>query len=330
MIVDKNALVPNSFALESMASFVAEIKSDRDVKEIFSFSKEEGLPLLALGDGTNIAPKPFLENIVAIFNTKGIERVGAKLRIAAGVNWDEAVDFSVKVGLSGIEPLSGIPGKCGGAPIQNIGAYGREVSDALENVEIFDTKSEEFKIISKKDCEFGYRDSLFKREKGRFLITHINLNLKKEKPKIPEYKDVKNYFEEKGNVSPSLTEIRNAILEIRQTKLPDPKKVPNCGSFFKNPFVSKTEAEKLKATFPNMPTFESGNLIKIPAGFLIDSLGFKGQKIGKIEVYKNNALVLTNPNQAKFDDLVYAKNKIQETVLKMFGIILEPEVNIFE
>lgn len=329
MIVDKDTTVPNSFKLESRARFVAKINSEEDVREIFLFSKRQGLPLLALGEGTNITPKPFLDAVVAIFETKGIEKNGNTLKIAAGVNWDEAVAFSVKENLSGIEALSSIPGKCGSAPIQNIGAYGREIGDILEAVEVFDTKDQEFKIIPRKDCEFGYRDSLFKKEKGRFLITKIILNLSNEKPQIPDYKDVKKYFEEIEKSSPSLTEIRNAIIEIRQNKLPDPKTIPNCGSFFKNPFVSKIEAEKIKYLLPSLTIYEQNGTYKVPAGALIDSLGFKGKKIGNIEVYKNNALVLTNPYNASFDDLLFAKAEIEQAVLKKFGIKLEAEVNIW-
>lgn len=328
MIVDKDTLVPNSFNLESRASFLAKINSEEDVREIFLFSKRQRLPLLALGEGTNIAPKPFLDVVVAIFETKGIEKNGNTLKIASGVNWDEAVAFSVKENLSGIESLSSIPGKCGSAPIQNIGAYGREIGDVLEAVEAFDTKTQELKTIPKKDCEFGYRDSLFKKEKGRFLITKIILNLSNKKPGIPDYKDVKKYFEEREKSSPSLTEIRNAITEIRKNKLPDPKKIPNCGSFFKNPFISKKQSEKIKTEFPNIPIFEQNSLVKIPAGALIDSLGFKGKRIGNIEVYKNNALVLTNPHKATFEDLLFAKSEIEDAVSQKFGIKLEEEVNI--
>jgi UDP-N-acetylmuramate dehydrogenase len=329
MVVDKDTTIPNSFKLESRARFVAKIKSDEDVREIFLFSKKEGLPLLALGEGTNIAPKYFLDAVVAIFETKGIEKNGNTLKIAAGVNWDKVVAFSVKENLSGIEALSGIPGKCGSAPIQNIGAYGREISDVLEAVEVFDTKTHEFKTISQKDCEFGYRDSLFKKENGRFLITRIILNLSNEKPKIPDYKDVKKYFEEREKTSPSLIEIRNAIIEIRRNKLPDPKTIPNCGSFFKNPFISKIEAEKIKKLLPSITIYEQNGTYKVPAGALIDSLQLKGKKIGNIEIYKNNALVFTNPYGASFEDLLFAKSEIEKVVFEKFGIRLEAEVNIW-
>lgn len=329
MIVE-NGTLKNSFALKSTASFVAKIESEKDLLEAVFLSKKIGLPILPLGDGTNMIPGPYVEAIVAEFETRGIELKETRLRVAAGETWDDIVTFAVQKNLSGIEALSLIPGKTGAAPIQNIGAYGREIKDVIDHIKVFDTKKEEFVIFNNKDCKFGYRDSLFKKEKGRFIVTEVSLLLLKNSPKIPNYKDVKNYFEKKENSSPSLKEIREAVIEIRKNKLPDPKIVPNCGSFFKNPIVSKQQAEKIKNMAPSVPIFEQNGLFKIPAGFLIDSLGFKGKKIGNIEIYKNNALVLTNPYGASFKDLLFAKSEIENAVFQKFGIKLEPEVNILE
>ena len=197
-------------------------------------------------------------------------------------------------------------------------------------LEVFDIQTEEFKVLENRDCNFSYRDSIFKQEKGKFVITEITLALSEEKPQMPDYRDVKNYFAEKENSAPNMLEIRKAILEIRKSKLPDPSVIPNCGSFFKNPFVTAEKVKKLKEEFGNVPVFQQNNLFKIPAGFLIDSLGFKGKKIGKIEIYKNNALVLTNPYGATFEDLLFAKSEIERAVFQKFGIKLEAEVNILE
>ena len=330
MIVDKESTFPNGMALSSKASFVVKIESKKDIIEVSSFAKKEGLPLLALGEGTNIAPNNYFRGVVAILNSKGVEKNKEKLKIQAGERWDDIVRFAVEKDLAGIEALSAIPGKAGAAPIQNIGAYGSEICNTLESLEAYDREKDEFVILSKKDCEFSYRDSLFKKNKDRFIIASITINLSKKILKIPEYRDVQNYFNERRNISPSLKEIREAIIEIRKNKLPDPSIIPNCGSFFKNPFVSKNLATKIKGDFSAIPIFEQNGKIKIPAGFLIDSLGFKGKKLGKIEVYKNNALVLTNPNRASFNDLILAKETIQKEVFTKFGIMLEPEVNIIQ
>ncbi len=329
MVVDKEARFPNSIGVPSVASFVAKIKSRDDLVEIDKFAKSQGLPLLPLGDGTNTLPGSYVKAVVAVLDIKGVEG-GAKLRVSAGENWDDIVKLAVEQGLSGIESLSSIPGRVGASPIQNIGAYGVEASDTIEWVEVYDRKVLEFVTLTNKECEFGYRDSLFKRSRDRFVVTSVAFQLSKEPPKIPAYKDVESYFARSENRSPTLLQIREAITEIRKNKLPDPSVVPNCGSFFKNPFVSLEKAKSLQAEFPTLPVFLSEEKAKIPAGFLIEQAGFKGTRVGNIEVYKNNALVLTNPHRANFADVMQAKDTIQQAVLAKFGISLEPEVNIFE
>ena len=330
MHVDKDQTFPNSMSVPSRASFVVRATSKEDVTEAVVLAKKEGLPLWPLGDGTNILPGDPLKAVVLILDIKGMEEKDGALQIAAGEKWDDAVEFAANKNLSGIEALSAIPGKAGAAPIQNIGAYGAEVADTLVSVEAYDREEEKFVVLNKAECQFGYRDSLFKQNKGKFIVTAIQLQLSKDPPKVPKYKDVENYFSERHNPSPTLRQIREAIIEIRKNKLPDPKTTPNCGSFFKNPFVDKNVAEKLKLQFPEMPVFPASNKIKLSAGFLIEQAGFKGQKIGKIEVYKHNALVLTNPERADFSDLLLAKETIQKSVLAKFGIMLEPEVNIIQ
>jgi len=247
-----------------------------------------------------------------------------------GEDWDGVVKFAVRNDLSGIETLSWIPGKAGSAPVQNIGAYGTEISDYIKTVEVYDKKKGGFASLNNKDCQFSYRDSLFKKQRNRFIIVSVTLSLSKNAPKIPKYKDVENYFKEKNKKSPNLKEIRKAIIKIRKNKLPDPKVVPNCGSFFKNPIIGKRGVAKIKKVLPDSPLFPIGHKFKIPAGFLIEKAGFKGKQIGRMKVHENNALVLTNPNRVPFSDLIKAKNKIQNTVYKKFGIMLEPEVNIIE
>jgi len=330
MIVDKDSAFPNSMSLPSHASFVVYAKSKEDVAEAVALAKREQLPILAMGDGTNLLPSTLTKAVVLILDNRGIKEEDNILTVQAGEKWDDVVKFAVERGLSGIEALSSIPGKAGAAPIQNIGAYGAEIGDTIEYVEVYDKEKEKFVLLDKEDCEFGYRDSLFKKNKSRFIVVAITLKLSKEPPKIPDYKDVKKYFKDRANTSPSLQEIREAIIEIRKNKLPDPSVVPNCGSFFKNPFVTLEKAKALQTEFPTLSVFPSGERVKIPAGFLIEQAGFKGQKIGNVEIYKNNALVITNPHGATFADIIEAKDTIQQSVLSKFGILLEPEVNIIE
>ncbi len=340
MYVESEALVPNSFSLKSKAKFLAHLKSKTDFAKALTLSKEAGLPILAIGSGTNVILGDHLESVVALMETKGITKTEDLLKVEAGEDWDGVVEFAVNQKLSGLEALSLIPGKAGSAPIQNIGAYGAEIGDSIVSVEAYDTLEKDFVVINKKDCDFRYRDSLFKRNPGRFIIASIVLQLSKDLPSIPDYKDVKNYFAQKENLKPTLQEIRRAIIEIRQSKLPDYRTLPNCGSFFKNPIVENELAQKIKLEFPDLPIYtpnfptsdvgrsQTSNKVKIPAGFLIEKAGLKGANIDNVVVYERNALVLTNPFGASFANLLSAKNHIQKTIFQKFGVTLEPEVNI--
>ncbi len=306
---------------------------------------------IILGGGSNsIFSDTSLPYIIGLIKIRGVEvrQTNSKstmIRVGAGENWDKFVKFTVSKNLSGIEALSAIPGTVGASPIQNIGAYGSEVKDTIVLVEAYDTKTKKWVTLKNKDCQFSYRNSIFKKYPKRWVITYVTFKLhpthnlpRRNKAKgdhinnvkIPNYKDVQNYFAEQGITSPNLKQIRKAIIKIRAHKLPDPKIIPNCGSFFKNPFISKLSAKKLKQKFPTLPLFESEEGTKVPAGFLIDSLGLKGKTISNIVIYKNNALVLTNPNKASFKDLLKAQKYISDSVYKKFGITLEREVNLVE
>lgn len=328
MYVESEALIPNSFALKSKARFLLQIKTRADVLHADRLSKEKKLPLLTLGSGTNVILPEYIEAVVALTKTKGLKTKDLQIEVQAGEEWDRVVGFAVENNLSGLEALSSIPGKAGSAPIQNIGAYGTEIGDTLVSIEAYDTSKKDFVVIRKKDCGFSYRDSLFKRNPNRFIITSLILELSKESPSNPNYKDVQNYFAKRENSKPKLKEIREAIIEIRQNKLPDYQQIPNCGSFFKNPIVETRLVEKIKQEFPDLPTYPTGDKVKLPAGYLIEKAGLKGVNIDNIVVYERNALVLTNPFGASFANLVSAKNKIQKIVFQKFGITLEPEVNI--
>lgn len=339
----------SSMRLKAYGKCITPLKSKEDVLEFVQKTKENKDKHLIVGGGTNMV---FGENTDELVIGK-VEIMGKKItkeaekeieiEVGAGESWDEFVEFCVDAGYAGIEALSAIPGTVGASPVQNIGAYGQEVKDTILSVTAYSLETNDFVDFSNQECEFSYRNSFFKKNPNKFIISSVTFKLQllsdlsrrsfaKEDRinivKIPDYKDVKKYFEDRENAFPTLKEIREAIIEIRKNKLPDPKIIPNCGSFFKNPFVSEEVVNKIKVGFPSLPTFQEENLFKIPAGFLIDSLGFKGQKLGNITVYKNNALVLTNPERASFQDLLDAKELIQKSVFDRFGIMLEPEVNI--
>ncbi len=330
MRVERNQLVPNSFGLRSVAPLLVHLEKKADIPQSLELARENGLPLLVLGSGTNVIPSERLEAVVALTEERNIVRRGEFLEVQAGEDWDRVVEFAVEQNLTGLEALSLIPGKAGSAPIQNIGAYSSELADNLISVECYDTKVGEFIKMSKTDCAFGYRDSIFKREPQRFIVASLLFKLSETEPVMPDYKDVLRYFAERENNSPTLKQIREAIIKIRQGKLPDYKELPNCGSFFKNPIIENDLATKLKSEFPDLPAFPAGSKTKIPAGYLLDQAGLKGKTINNIGVYERNALVLTNPNHASFADLLSAKDQIIDIIFQKFGITLEPEVNIIE
>jgi UDP-N-acetylmuramate dehydrogenase len=306
MLVDKESAILNSISISAIASFVAKIESKTEIAEIDHFSKKEKLPLIILGEGTNIIPREYVKAVIAHIDFKGINAKDVYLQAQAGEKWDDVVKFSVEHNLSGLEALSGIPGTCGAAPVQNIGSYGTEISNCLESVEVYDRKNKSFAILNNNECNFGYRNSLFKNFPERFVIVSINLKLSKEKPEMSKYKDMVEYFLEKNDV-PNPKEIREAILNIRKNKLPAPAVTPNAGSYFLNPIV-KGE--------------------KISAGKLIEGAGLRGAKIGPIQISSNNALILTNPNRAGFKEIAYAENFIIQKVFQKFGITLEREPRI--
>lgn len=253
------------------------------------------------------------------------------IKVGAGELWDEVVGFAVENDLQGIEALSAIPGTAGAAPVQNIGAYGSEVKDALEQVEVIDRETGEIKIFKNEDCNFSYRQSIFKNElKDRFIITHIILKLKKTRVAlIPKYKEIKKHFENDFRELIPLTEIRRAITDIRWAKLPKPEQIPNVGSFFHNPILSKNELEELQKILPEVPVFEDeSGKYKVPAGYLMDKAGLKGCTLGNVGTYEKHALVLVNYGWATFEDLENFIQFIQKTIKEKFSIELkiEPEL----
>jgi len=299
-------------------------------------SKYKDNPVFVLGGGSNIVFSDGVLNVFALkIEIKGFEIINntneyADIKIGGGEIWDEVVKRTVDMNLSGIEFLSGIPGTVGATPVQNVGAYGIEVKDTIQEVEVFDINSGVISIIPNEDCNFEYRDSIFKNEaKGRYVIIAVTYRLSKFKPRIPDYPGVKRYFIENNINIPTLDQIRNAIINVRNEKLPNPKDIPNVGSFFKNPVISKEMANDIKIEYPEAKFFSiNGSLTKIPAGWLIENAGLKGKSFGKVSVYDKNALILINNGDATKDDIIFARNEIIKIVQDKFGITLEQEPEI--
>ncbi len=322
-----------TFKIGGRAKYYTEVSNTQQLPEIFEWLKEKKLPYFVLGGGSNtIFDDGTFNGLVIKINLLGFKLIqendeSASVWVASGEDWDKTVAKTVELGLSGIEALSLIPGQAGTAPVQNIGAYGQEIMNVIESVEAFDTQSSHNVVLSKAQCEFSYRDSIFKSsQKGRYIITAINMKLSKNTPKLPNYPDVIEYFKTKNISKPTLSEIREAIIDIRTRKLPNPNKIPNAGSFFKNPIVNVSRANELKQKFPEIRMFEMPDgTIKLFAGWLIEQAGLKGKKLANVQVDPKHALVLENIGGASQKDLQELINAIQAEVKNKFGILLEPE-----
>lgn len=332
--------------------YFIEIESKEDLNGLHDLvrdlSAKEGkdIPILVLGGGSNILFKDGVISVLALkIRIKGFEMIKEEdsyvyIKAGSGEIWDKFVERTVDLNLSGVEALSLIPGTVGATPVQNVGAYGAEVKDTILEVEVFDIEKGSIHMISNKDCKFGYRDSIFKNEaKGKYIITAVTYKLNKIalSQKTPQtraslaltYPGVIKYFEERKINNPTLAEIRSAIIFIRNEKLPNPKEIPNVGSFFKNPIVENEVAEKILKDFPDATFYQVDlDFTKIPAGWLIEKAGLKGKSFGKVSVYSKNALVLVNTDDATSSDISSAKNKIIEIVKDKFGIVLEQEPEI--
>ena len=292
---------------------------------------------LILGGGSNLLFLGDFNGTIFQNKIKGIEIINRTetsitLKVGAGEPWHEFVLFCVKNTYCGIENLSLIPGTVGAAPIQNIGAYGVEVKDVISAVEAYDMIERKTKVFTNEECHFGYRDSVFKSVyKNRYIITYVHFKLSL-KPKISSnYGAISSVLSEQKIENPTIKDISNAVISIRQSKLPDPKELGNAGSFFKNPIVTLDCYISIKEKYPTVPSFQiNESQIKIPAGWLIETLGWKGKKEGNCGVHHLQALVLVNHGGASGKEIFDLSEKIIKDVFTTFNIVLEREVNIIE
>lgn len=307
------------------------VKSEEELVETVNYAEVGGSRIHILGSGTNTYFGEDLKNILFIkIELKGIvcnflPPTTYHLQAYSGELWDDIVKFSVEKDLWGIENLSLIPGTVGAAPVQNIGAYGVELKDILTSVRAYDMKTGLFVELSNSECEFGYRDSLFKREKGRYIITSITLELSKDARPVLTYKPLDVLI---GKENITVQEVRDSVIATRKAKLPDWKEYPNAGSFFKNPIVTSKQGIALLAQYPNIPLITHPNGYKIPAAWLIEHIThMKGVRVGDLGIWPNQPLVVVNYGNATYEDMELFSQEIIEKIKKETGIILEKEVN---
>lgn len=324
-----------SFGCNETSRYFTNVASADAVLEAFQWSKEKNIPYLILGTGSNVLfTKPY-EGLIIKNEIAGIEKTNETagevfLSVGAGENWHHFVSYCVQKGWGGIENLSLIPGTVGASPIQNIGAYGVEVQECIQRVTAYDTQSNQWVDLTNGECEFAYRDSLFKQQKNRYLITQVHFVLKKQPQLRTDYGAIKEVLHEKNIKNPSMADVSNAVIQIRNAKLPDPAKLGNAGSFFKNPTLSKTEFEKLLLLFPQMMAYPiSDNAYKIAAGWLIEHCGWKGVRKGQVGCFEKQSLVIVNYDHASGKEIFDFSEEIIQSVLQKFNLVLEREVNVF-
>lgn len=313
--------------------YMATADSVGDVVSLYRNARKENLPIFVLGGGSNvITHDEVFEGIVLLNKIKGFEIISetdetTDVKIGAGEVWDEVVEKAIGLGLQGIEAMSGIPGTAGAAPVQNVGAYGQEIADTLISLEAYDSKTDTIVTISADECDFSYRNSIFRdKEKGRYCILNITLRLNKAEPKPPYYASLQRYIDENDIREVNLSVIRVAVLNIRSEKLPDPAELPSAGSFFKNALVEKWKLEELQREYSDIPNYAmSDGRYKIPTGWLIDKAGLRGYRSHGMRVYEKNALVLVNDSATGYDDLAAIREEIVQIVFDKFGIKIEQE-----
>ena len=326
----------STMGLGGQAAYLIEIHDRAEVPQAVAWAKERQLPLLMIGGGSNIVwrdesfPGLVLVNKISRFESFEEDATNVYLTVGAGENWDSVVERSVAAGLTGIEALSLIPGSAGATPVQNVGAYGQDISQTLVSIEAFDTQTDALITIPASDCAFGYRTSRFKTtDRHRFLITAITLHLTRGNPQPPFYRAVQSYFDEHDIHTYTPATLREAVLAIRNAKLPDPEVVHNTGSFFANPIIDESALAQLRDSYPTIPSWETDTpgKVKIPAAWLLDQAGLKGihdQQTG-MATWPTQPLVLVNEAAKSTADLLAFKAKIIELVQKKFGITLEQE-----
>ena len=323
----------NTFGIDCKSAFFAKVSSVVELKELLSNPKFLKVSKVFLGGGSNVLFLNDYKGLVVQIDFKGISDLGNGLvKVQAGENWHEFVLWSLNQGYNGLENLSLIPGNTGAAPMQNIGAYGVELKDVFVELEAFHIASHEIHVFDCESCHFGYRESIFKnKNKGEYIILSVTLALRNDKVVNTEYGAINQLLHQRGINRPSPKEVSDVVISIRSSKLPDPKEIGNSGSFFKNPEVLKSIFEEIQNEYNDVPSYPlNHNEVKIPAAWLIEMAGWKGQKIRNCGVHEKQALVLVNFGGATGEDIYNLALAIQSSVNQKFGIHLQMEVNVIK
>lgn len=326
----------NTFGVDAKAKYFIEIHNIEELKDALNFSKEKSLSLLFLGGGSNILLTKDFDGLAIKLNLKGISEENLNdneilVTAKAGENWHEFVMFCLSKNYGGLENLSLIPGNVGTSPMQNIGAYGTEIKDVFVNCQVLNLENQTVETFDLEKCRFGYRDSIFKQEgKGKYIILEVTFKLTKENHHIKtEYGAITSELQNLGIEKPTIQDVSQAVINIRQSKLPDPKQIGNAGSFFKNPTIPLAQFEALQQKFENIQGYPNGTMVKVPAGWLIEQCGWKGKQIGNVASHKLQSLVIINATgTATGKEIFDFSTEIINSVKEKFGITLEREVNI--
>lgn len=324
-----------TFGLPSRARWFVSISNREDLNALFASGMMTKHKTLLLGGGSNLLLTGDFDGLAVKVENKGTELISenedfARVKVAAGENWHEFVEWSLSKGLGGLENLSLIPGNVGSSPIQNIGAYGVEMKDSFQSLEAYDLVTGEMISLGKEQCQFGYRDSIFKRElKNKVLIWSVVFRLSKNPVVQIDYGAISQELEVMGVSKPGIVDVSEAVCRIRRSKLPDPAETGNAGSFFKNPVVTAEKAEFLKASYPGLVSYLLPDFtVKLAAGWLIEQCRWKGFRRGDAGVHPRQALVLVNYGNATGTDILDLAEEIQQSVLEKFDVLLEMEVNV--
>ena len=324
----------NTFGLDVSAQWFTEVRNELDLRELLNADRFRSTTKLVLGGGSNVLFAGDFNGLVISNKIEGIAHAeeddkSVLLQVGAGTNWHRFVLFTLEKNYPGLENLSLIPGNVGAAPIQNIGAYGVEMKSVFHSLRAVELDTGEARIFQAKECRFGYRDSIFKQEaKGKYIITSVSFLLDKKAPLNTSYGAIQDQLKKMNVDRPGPREVSNAVIAIRQSKLPDPKVIGNAGSFFKNPEVSSEKFAELRARYPDIVGYPSKERVKLAAGWLIEQCGWKGKRSGNVGMHEKQALVLVNHGGATGAELIAHALRVQDSVVSQFGVLMEMEVNV--
>jgi len=336
MILTNVSLRPfNTFGIEVTAKAMAQVTTEDALREVLEHHRQSKEELLILGGGSNILFTRNVDALVLINQLEGIHIISedgqsVTVKAGAGVVWHDLVMHCVAQGWGGIENLSLIPGKVGAAPMQNIGAYGVELREVFTELEAIHIDSGELRSFTNADCRFGYRESVFKHDlRGQYIITSVTLRLSKHPKLNTSYGAISQELEKMHVQQPSVADVSRAVINIRRSKLPDPARLGNAGSFFKNPVVSSELADSIRREHPDLPSYPADGGVKLAAGWLIEKCGWKGKVVGNTGSHRDQALVLVNYGNATGQEIFQLSEKIMQSVENTFGVELEREVNVY-